>query len=140
MNETNESVLVNPLADTLYSNVGSATLSAIYPDGIARSKIVGDSVIAGNPICKTIGIPLETPAKFQKDDIVLHVKSEGLYKIILTPDDTKIESTGERSYVYMGVNKRHWVRPQKEMEDGRFHLASGETDVVQTFFAALEES
>lgn len=56
---------------------------------------------------------------FKKNDIVRHTKSGNEYTIIATPDKLKIESTGEPAYAY-GNNSVTWVRPQSEMDDGRF--------------------
>jgi hypothetical protein len=68
------------------------------------------------------------PLKFYKNQLVLHVKSKGCYRICGLPDEYAIEATGERAYAYQqmpGADNPHnsrvkWVRRQTEMEDGRF--------------------
>lgn len=61
--------------------------------------------------------------KFQVGDTVVHRKG-GRYVIHIGPDRLKIEATNEPAYCYApegaGVNDTHWIRPQTEMEDGRF--------------------
>ena len=64
-------------------------------------------------------------AMFILGDIVHHNKSGNDYLILMTPDRLLIEATKEPAYVYRrfdGDDTRYWVRPQSEMEDGRFTL------------------
>lgn len=63
--------------------------------------------------------------KFEVGTVVKHVKSGGLYLILGTPDQYRIESTNEPAYVYRSThgdayNNPIWIRSKKEMEDGRF--------------------
>jgi len=49
-----------------------------------------------------------------------HKKTGGFYKVIGL---AKIEATLEMAYVYLSHQTNdYWVRPQAEMEDGRFIL------------------
>ena len=49
-----------------------------------------------------------------------HIKTGGLYKVLLLAN---IEATLEPAYVYESLQSHDfWVRPQEEMEDGRFEL------------------
>ena len=63
-------------------------------------------------------------SKFKRKDIVMHVKTGGTYKIVMGPDDfVRIERTLTPVYIYKSLNPNEntqWVRPQNEMEDGRF--------------------
>lgn len=72
------------------------------------------------------------PAMFVKYQTVTHVKTNGVYHIVLTPDDCRIEATGEPAYAYRAYvtnaagdvveGKEIWIRGQTEMEDGQFVL------------------
>jgi len=55
-------------------------------------------------------------------DDVVHLRSGGVYVIIGTPDVYRVESTNEPAYAYLAKDGTVWVRPQTEMEDGRFEL------------------
>ena len=49
-----------------------------------------------------------------------HIKTGGFYKVLLLAN---IEATLEPAYVYESLQSHDfWVRPQGEMEDGRFEL------------------
>lgn len=65
-------------------------------------------------------------SKFKRKDIVMHVKTGHAYKIVMGPDDfVRIERTLTPVYIYKSLNpseETQWVRPQNEMEDGRFAL------------------
>jgi hypothetical protein len=51
-----------------------------------------------------------------------HKKTGGFYKVIGL---AKIEATLEMAYVYESMQTHdYWIRPQDEMEDGRFELIS----------------
>jgi len=63
--------------------------------------------------------------KFEEGAKVKHVKTQRLYKIVMSPDSyLRIEKTLEPAYVYRSYESPHtrWVRPATEMEDGRFEL------------------
>ena len=70
--------------------------------------------------------------KFKRKQLVRHLKTGGIYRIVHAPDHCRIEATNEPAYAYRlvehnGANWRDmgeplWVRPQAEMEDGRFEL------------------
>lgn len=67
--------------------------------------------------------------KFEVGNIVKHVKSGGIYRIIGSPDQYRLESTNEPAYAYQSThgelyNNPIWVRSKTEMEDGRFMLES----------------
>lgn len=66
-----------------------------------------------------------TEPRFKKRALVVHVKTNTLYRILHTPKRAKIEATGEPCYVYVkhvsdDQGAPIWVRSQTEMEDGRF--------------------
>ena len=49
-----------------------------------------------------------------------HVKTGGFYKVVLLAN---VEATLEPAYVYESMQSHDfWIRPQAEMEDGRFEL------------------
>ncbi len=51
-----------------------------------------------------------------------HLKAGGYYQVI---GQAKIEATLDMAYVYESMQTHdYWVRPQAEMEDGRFELIS----------------
>ena len=65
-------------------------------------------------------------SKFKALDRVRHIKSGNIYRIVATSKKCKIETTNESAYIYRldkDINGTFWVRPQNEMEDGRFELA-----------------
>jgi hypothetical protein len=56
--------------------------------------------------------------KFQAGDRLQHLKTGGFYRVLCL---AKIEASLEEAYVYEAlINGSHWIRPQIEMEDGRF--------------------
>jgi len=64
--------------------------------------------------------------KYNNFTLVRHIKTGNLYLIIGTPDKIFIEKGATPAYAYQGVKHqrdRIWVRPQAEMEDGRFEVA-----------------
>jgi hypothetical protein len=49
-----------------------------------------------------------------------HVKTGGFYKVVMLAN---VEATLEPAYVYESLQSHDfWIRPQGEMEDGRFVL------------------
>ena len=61
---------------------------------------------------------MSTSPKFQVGDQLQHLKTGGFYRIICL---AKIEASLEEAYVYEALfNGSYWIRPQIEMEDGRF--------------------
>lgn len=62
--------------------------------------------------------------KFAHSVYVKHVKSGGVYQIVGTPDVFRIEGTNAPAYAYKGGDGTVWIRPQAEMEDGRFILTT----------------
>jgi hypothetical protein len=49
-----------------------------------------------------------------------HIKTGGFYKVVMLAN---IEATLEPAYVYESLQSHDfWIRPQGEMEDGRFEL------------------
>ena len=58
---------------------------------------------------------------FSIGSVIKHKKTGGLYRVIGL---AKIEATLEMAYVYESLQTHdYWIRPQAEMEDGRFELA-----------------
>lgn len=65
--------------------------------------------------------------KFEVNNIVKHVKTGGLYRIVGTPDVYRLEADNTPAYAYISIegdlhNNPIWVRGKSEMEDGRFIL------------------
>lgn len=73
--------------------------------------------------------------KFRRKQLVRHLKTGGLYRIVYTPDTCRLEASNEPAYVYKAVeiatsrgtiadirDAPLWVRGQAEMEDGRFEV------------------
>lgn len=60
--------------------------------------------------------------KFRKHQLVRHVRTGTVYKILHLPMNTRLEAMNEPAYAYYDVAKNGpiWVRAQVEMEDGRF--------------------
>ena len=51
-----------------------------------------------------------------------HIKTGGLYKVLFIAN---IEASLEPAYVYESLQSHDfWIRPQAEMEDGRFELVT----------------
>lgn len=51
-----------------------------------------------------------------------HKKTGGFYKVLLLAN---VEATLEPAYVYESMQSHDfWIRPQAEMEDGRFEVVS----------------
>lgn len=62
---------------------------------------------------------------FRRHDVVRHVKTQGLYIILATPEyGITLERGAEPAYLYQSLliseTERVWVRSAVEMEDGRF--------------------
>ena len=68
--------------------------------------------------------------KFTVNQKVRHLRTGTLYIIIATPEQVRYEPLRQRCYAYIpslvATGYRIWVRPEIEMEDGRFILAEGE--------------
>lgn len=70
-----------------------------------------------------------TVPKYIAFDRVVHLKTDTMYLIIGTPNEYRIESTGEPAYAYRVCDDVHdkdqrvWIRSQTLMEDGRFVTA-----------------
>ncbi len=59
---------------------------------------------------------------FKPGSNLKHKKTGGFYKIVLLAN---IEANLEPAYVYESMQSHDfWIRPQAEMEDGRFELIS----------------
>lgn len=57
---------------------------------------------------------------FKPGSKLRHVKTGGFYKVVLLANQ---EATLESAYVYESMQSHDfWIRPQAEMEDGRFEL------------------
>ena len=68
--------------------------------------------------------PMAAPdaGQFKPGCKLRHKKTGGLYKVVLLAN---IEANLEAAYVYESLQTHDfWVRPQAEMEDGRFELIS----------------
>jgi hypothetical protein len=62
------------------------------------------------------------PSLFPIGSQLRHKKTGGFYKVI---GIARIEASLEFAYVYESMQTHdYWVRPQAEMEDGRFELIS----------------
>jgi hypothetical protein len=60
------------------------------------------------------------PSLFAIGSTLKHKKTGGFYQVIGL---AKIEATLEMAYVYESKQTHdYWIRPQAEMEDGRFEL------------------
>lgn len=75
---------------------------------------------------------------FKKGDIVRHIRTENIYRIVWTPGDRVcIEHGATPAYGYRlqdNFDDTLWIRPATEMEDGRFLL------VEEAARAAVEEA
>lgn len=59
--------------------------------------------------------------KFKAKELVLHLKTQRIYEIVMCQPMLYYEPTGEPVYVYKSISDETvWVRPQEQMEDGRF--------------------
>ena len=76
--------------------------------------------------------------KFRRKQLVIHVKTGGVYRIVHTPEVCRLEASNGPAYAYQAVwivssrggtidliDKPLWVRDQVEMEDGRFAAYAG---------------
>lgn len=77
---------------------------------------------------------MNTNPKFKRGDYVRH-SCGSIYQVLNTPDLCAIEATVEPAYIYAETGDildgfpEIWIRPQSEMEDGRFTLHSTEAHV-----------
>lgn len=69
-----------------------------------------------------IGKDLWLTPKYEENEIVKHIASDGLYQILEEPREMdRLENSGESFYKYVGLNSEiTWTRSRSEMEDGRF--------------------
>lgn len=63
--------------------------------------------------------------RFKKRQLVMHVKTGNVYRIVYTPVHCRIEETNAPAYAYRRADEKTgdltlWVRAQDVMEDGRF--------------------
>ena len=70
-----------------------------------------------------------TQPKYPRMSLVRHKKTRGIYRVMIDPSYARIEATNEPAYGYVawlpagGLEETTlWIRPQREMEDGRFEL------------------
>lgn len=71
-------------------------------------------------------------SKFKKGDLVLHVKTGGLYKILFEPSLFSLEHTHQPGYSYSNLDGTLvTARDQLEMEDGRFLFVRKEEPAVK---------
>lgn len=66
-----------------------------------------------------------TSPKYPVGSVVMHRGTGGLYRILVTPNHGRLESTGQPAYSYQSLNPNEhiiWHRAQEVMEDGRFIL------------------
>ena len=60
---------------------------------------------------------------FRMNQKVRHIKTGNVYKIVGTPETVRIEHLATPAYAYVPEDwKLIWIRPQTEMEDGRFEV------------------
>jgi hypothetical protein len=58
--------------------------------------------------------------RFKPGAKLKHIKTGGFYKVVMLAN---VEATLEPAYVYESLQSHDfWIRPQLEMEDGRFEL------------------
>ncbi len=58
---------------------------------------------------------------FMKGELVLHVKTNSIYRIVMTPGIDRLEDSNEAFYAYRDLNSGiMWYRKRSSMEDGRF--------------------
>lgn len=73
---------------------------------------------------------------FPRMSLVRHKKTRGLYRIMIDASYGRIEATNEPAYGYVSwlpatlENIVLWIRPQSEMEDGRFELMPEEPETI----------
>lgn len=62
---------------------------------------------------------------FQRKQLVRHIKTNTVYRIIHTPNTCRIEEDNSPAYAYRDTHKIGplWVRKKEVMEDGRFEPA-----------------
>lgn len=59
--------------------------------------------------------------KFQMKQVVRHERTGREYTIVGTPDRLRLEVACRPAYAYtQGEGELIWIRPQSQMEDGRF--------------------
>lgn len=96
----------------------------IYPDCNCPFDLTPDmKCLRGLPSKSSAETTGYMPTKFSKGETVRHVKTNGVYKILEVPDETKkLEHCNEPYYRYAGMvdDCVAWVRCKSEMEDGRF--------------------
>lgn len=69
---------------------------------------------------------IPTAPKFLAFDQVIEISTEDMYQIVFTPNECIIEASRKPSYEYKrsddayNKDRRVFIRPQDEMEDGRF--------------------
>jgi hypothetical protein len=77
----------------------------------------------GETKCIRLESPIKRYPSFPIGAKVLHIRSGKTYEILSTPDIVRIESVNIPAYAYKAKHDTIiWVRPQSEMEDGRFRL------------------
>lgn len=106
----------------------NAHVQTVTPDG----RLLVTEVATRPPESFHAALPRAVKPKFAAGTYVRHVKSGGIYVVLLSPDSVRIEADATPAYVYMPrITGAHlspklpgppviWVRPQAEMEDGRF--------------------
>ena len=69
---------------------------------------------------------------FPRNSKIRH-RNGSVYEVLLLPTDAlRVEATQELAYAYWsakpkkGAERTIWIRPQTEVEDGRFTLVTGE--------------
>lgn len=84
---------------------------------------------------------MESAPMFRRRQLVTHLKTGGVYRIVHTPATCRLEASNEPAYAYQAVwvvssrggtidltDKPLWVRCQAEMEDGRFVLTQSQQE------------
>lgn len=61
-----------------------------------------------------------TKPLFRRNSWVRHLKTDGIYQIVQTPEYRYLEATGQACYEYRNSDGIKFNRCQAEMEDGRF--------------------
>lgn len=69
---------------------------------------------------------MSVKVKYPRGSIVRHRKTKRRYRVVSDPEICRIEATDTPAYAYEleenHLDQRIWIRPQSEMEDGRFAI------------------
>lgn len=61
-------------------------------------------------------------AKFKMGDVLMHLDTGRMIKILNTPDNIRLQRTNEKGYLYKDSDSDLLkVSPQRDIEDGRYN-------------------